>query len=150
MEGFVKLVERLLGMEDHGDNPRADMFLPDWLLLFGLFLILAGAAVSIGGLFFKNIIVPVIGVGVFVLGILAILCWRNQSIRIISSTQFEYTTFMGNKKIFRFDEIREIRQNSDSMTMFVGDGKVHMESCALFTEELANKLDEALERINGI
>lgn len=150
MDGFVKFMERFLGMEDHGDEPRADMFLPDWLLIFGMILLLVGLVASIAAITILHIIILPIGIGIMIVGILAVLCWRNQTIRIISSTQFEYKTFMGRKIRYRFDEIRGIRENNDSMTLFVGNGKVHMESCAIFTQELADFIDEALVKMERV
>ena len=38
---LVKMIEKLLGMTDRGDEPRADMFLPDRLLAMALVLCIA-------------------------------------------------------------------------------------------------------------
>ena len=62
---------------------------------------------------------------------------------------FEYTTFLGNKKVYSFNEINGIRYNNDSMTLFIGDGKVHIESTAIITERLAERVNKQLEIIYG-
>jgi len=134
-------------MEDHGDKPRADMYLPDWLLLLGVFFLFVGLVIVIISITILHIIILPLGIGIMIVGVLAVLCWRNQSIRIVSSTEFEYKTFMGRKIRYRFDEIHGIRENNDSMTMFVGEGKVHIESCAIFTKELYKVLGETLRNI---
>jgi len=35
------------------------------------------------------------------------------------------------------------------MTLFVADGKVHIESCAIVTERLTKRINEQLEKIDG-
>ena len=147
MAHLVKLMIKLFNMQDPEDGPRADMFLPDWLLLFGIVLVLGGIIAGIalfGTLGYASLLILV---GASVLGVLAVMCWKNQSVRVLSDTEFEYTTFLGNKNVYRFDEINGLKQNSDSMTLFVGDGKVHIESCAIITERFANLVNEALERL---
>ena len=81
-----------------------------------------------------------------VLAVAAVLCWRNQTIQILDEETFEYTTFLGNKKVYSFSEIRSVRKNSDSATLFVGDGKVHIEAMAIMSDRLTEKLDNALKK----
>lgn len=126
-------------------NPRADMFLPDWLNVFGVFLdalalVTLGAAIVFG--VYSAIILSLL-LGAF--GIAAYLCWKNQKINIIDENTFEYTTFLGKKTIYKFSDIKKMRANSDSYTLFVGEGKVHIESCARISKELLDKIDVALK-----
>lgn len=141
---LVALMTKLLGLQDTGDEPRADMCLPDWILAFGMVLVAGGVAVGIYGVLKATVGALVAGVIALVLGIAAILCWRNQTIRITSETTFEYTTFLGKTYEYKFSQIRGLRQNHDSMTMFVGDGKVHIESSAYISQRLADKINERL------
>ncbi len=126
-------------------NPRADMFLPDWLNVFGVFLdalaLVALGAAIVFGVYLTIILSLLLGS----LGIAAYLCWKNQKINIIDENTFEYTTFLGKKTIYKFSDIKEMRVNSDSYTLFVGDGKVHIESCARISKELLDKIDVALK-----
>lgn len=117
-------------------QPRADMFLPKWLLIFGIVLLIGGVVLTF--VFFPAALFC------FALGAAAVLCWKNQTIRIISDSTFVYTTFLGRQREYRFSQIEGLRQNSDSMTLFVGGGKVHMESCACITQRLIDKLEEHL------
>ena len=117
-------------------QPRADMFLPKWLLIFGIVLLIGGVVL----LFF---FIPA-ALFCLVLGAAAVLCWKNQTIRIISDSTFVYTTFLGRQHEYRFSQIEGLRQNSDSMTLFVGGGKVHIESCARLTQRLLDKLEAHL------
>ena len=79
----------------------------------------------------------------------AILCWKNQTIRILPNDAFEYSTFLGNKTVYRFSEIKGIRINLDSATLLVADGKVHIESIAIVTDRLEKRINNRLEERNG-
>ena len=150
---WVRLVESLLHMEHSDDKPRADMFLPDFLLAFGLVLIIGGAA-AVAVAVIKSLlavtvtkgllIVAMVGVAAIALGIAAVLCWKNQTIRILSETTFAYTTFLGNTYEYRFSDITDLRANSDSLTLFVGKRKIHMESMAIVSDRLVEKINTAL------
>jgi len=91
---IVKLIEKILGMREHGDEPRADLYLPDFLLAFGIVLVLFAVGLAVAGLIMLNIWLFVVGAVALVLGASAVLCWRNQTIRVLSDEQFEYTTFL--------------------------------------------------------
>ena len=127
-------------------TPRADMFLPNWLMGFGLFLDVASVACLISA-FVTQAWELILGFAITgVTGIAALLCWKNQSIRVLDENRFEYTTFLGNKTIYYFSEIKKLRVNGDSFTLFVGNGKVHIESCVTISKKLINKIYEALEK----
>ena len=124
--------------------PRADMFLPDFLKYFGFFLdtaavgFLAAALVTqIWGLLIGTLIAGGIGVAAW-------LCWKNQTIRIIDSDHFEYTTFLGKTTVYRFSDIEELRVNTDSMTLILTNGKVHIESMVNMSETLLEKIEAVL------
>ena len=143
---LVALIEKLLGMPAHDDEPRADMYLPTFLLAFGFALILATVVlIVLFAVLFK--IGFIIGAVICaLLGVAAILCWRNQTIRIVDDEHFEYTTFLGNKKLYAFSDIQGLRQNSDSFTLIMSTGKVHIESMAILSERLQKKIDQELQR----
>lgn len=124
--------------------PRADMFLPNWLNAFGIFLDAVAIAFLVAT-FITQIWWLLIGFLISGgLGIAAHLCWKNQTIRIIDETKFEYTTFLGNKKRYYFSEIKQLAFNQDSLTLFVGGGKVHIESSAIISEDLFDMINAAL------
>lgn len=146
---LTKIVEKGLGKDF--EDQEADMYLPTWLLAFGLVLIALGTA---GILFFalqKNTDLLVICGAVFSLatGILACICWKNQKIRVISEEEFEYTTFLGNKYRLFFRDIRGLKRNNDSMTLLVGDKKVHMEALAHISDRLATSINTALKNLRN-
>lgn len=144
---LVKIVEKLLGMADSGEQPRADMFLPDRLLAMSL-IFLAGGIVSVA-LAITNSVTWVLGIVIcLAFGIAALLCWKNQSIHIISDEQFTYTTMFGNTRTYSFSDIQGLRRNQDSLTLFVANEKVHIESMAVLSERLVERIDNALAKIN--
>lgn len=146
---LAKLIEKILGVADNGDGPRADMFLPDRLLAMAFVLLALGIGFGVYAVFdfvVWKVVVAVLGV---VLGVLAILCWKNQTIHIISEEQFTYTTMFGNTRTYNFSDIKGLLRNQDSMTMLVGNDKVHIESMAVLSERLIDSINKALEQRRG-
>ena len=117
----------ILGKVIKDDEPRADMFLPMWLLAFSLVLSIIGCTLVIVSIF-KFSLWAVIGAALaIVLGIAALLCWRNQSIVIISDETFVYTTFLGNKKTYYFNDItgfgyRHVELKEDELESLAENG----------------------------
>ena len=143
---LVILAEKLLGMTHHGDHPRADMYLPERLLAMAL--VFFGAGIGCVVFTFLKTVTWVVGaVLCFAFGVAALLCWKNQSIRIISDEQFTYTTMFGNTYTYSFSDIQGLRKNQDSMTLFVANKKVHIESMAILSEALVTRINEALQKL---
>ena len=135
----MKIIEE----RDNEYNAEYDMHLPLWLFVFGIILIVLSAVTIAAYVLSHQWAFIIAAVLLLALGFAAILCWRNQRILIIDDATFEYTTMLGNKYLYRFDDIRYIRQNADSITLFVASGKVHIEFCAVITRRLAARLDLA-------
>ena len=127
------------------ENPRADMYLPEWIKWFGVFVDALAVALLIAAVA-TRVYAIIAGAALFGgLGVAAYLCWKNQKIVILDDKTFEYTTFLGKTTRYDFSEIKSIKPNSDSLTLFVGNGKVHIESCVNISVELLDKIDAALE-----
>ena len=135
----MKIIEE----RDNEYTTDYDMHLPLWLFVFGIVLIVLSTATVAAYILSRQWAFLITALLLLVLGFAAILCWRNQRIVIIDAQTFEYTTMLGSKHLYRFDEIRYIRQNTDSLTLFVGNGRVHIEFCAVITRRLAARLDLA-------
>ncbi|MBQ8638862.1 MAG: hypothetical protein IJ468_06810 [Lachnospiraceae bacterium] len=143
---IVKLVEKLLGMKDSGDNPRADMYLPERLLALGIVLAVIGIVLGIG---FACTLTPWMLPAALVcilIGIAAVMCWKNQTIRILSDETFEYTTFLGKTHVYAFRDITALIQNNDSFTLIVGGNKVHIESMAVLSPRFVELMTDALKK----
>lgn len=120
-----------------------DMHLPKAILVLGIVLLLIAVICLV--LCFKESIGFLIGVLIFgVFGFFAVLCWKNQSAEMISQSEFVYTTMFGNKKTYRFSDIIDLKQNSDSMTLILKNGKVHIEACAIVSERFYNRIFDVL------
>ncbi len=140
----VKIVEKLLGITVSDDEPRADMYMPERALAMALVFI-AGGIVSVFLAVLKSV-TWVIGVAIGLgFGIFALLCWKNQTIHVISDEQFTYTTMFGNTYTYAFSDIQGLRKNQDSMTLFVANKKVHIESMAILSDRLVELINKSLE-----
>ena len=122
--------------------PRADMFLPDFLLYFGIFLGLCAVALLAVAFTMQLWWLILCALLAGVLGAAAWLCWKNQTITMIDSNHFTYTTFLGKTTEYRFSDIQEYRVNQDSMTIILKNGKVHIESMVCMSKQLLMKLEE--------
>lgn len=142
----TKLIEKILKMNIPEEGPRADMYLPVFLLAFGLALILGGIGAAVAFIFLHKVWIIVMAVAAVLLGIAAIMCWRNQTVNMISDDVFVYTTMFGNHYEYRFEDITAIRQNSDSITLFVGNKKVHIEAMAVMSERLVARINLELSK----
>ena len=144
---LLKIAEKLFGVVLDDNIPRADMFLPVRLLLMSVIFMGLGIACGVFAIFsfeIWKIIGAVLGI---VLGVFALLCWKNQVIHVISDEQFTYTTMFGNTYTYSFSDIQGLRRNQDSMTLLVAGKKVHIESMAILSEHLIELINNALENL---
>ena len=146
---LVKIIEKILGETYSSDTPRADMYLPERALAMCIVYLAIGTACGIWALITRAIWSIVVAVLFLGLGIALILCWKNQTIRVISDEEFVYTTMFGKQHTYRFADIQGLRRNKDSMTMFVAGEKVHMESMAVLSDRLVDLINRELERIHS-
>lgn len=146
---LVKLGEWILGKACPDGEMRADMFLPIKLLAFSVILVMAGIFIGVYGVLNSSVGALVGAAFALALGVCALLCWKNQTITVISDEEFEYSTFLGKKIVYRFSDIRLIRKNNDSMTVYVGNGKVHIESMAILSERLIERINKQLDSLYG-
>ena len=140
---------KIFDPKDLAKKPRADMFLPLWVNLLGIFLDACALVLLAATVITGNYLLLTAVAFFAVLGILAYLCWRNQTVRMLDSSRFEYTSFLGKKTVYRFSDIKELKVNSDSLTLLVGDGKVHIESCVNISAEFIERVDAVLAEKNG-
>ena len=151
LKPFVQIRRRRFGIKISAgttlvdDVDRADMYLPAWffglgLLLFAFGGILTAVSIAVQLPFFLSLLAAVLAL----LGVAVIMYWKNQTIRMLDNDCFEYTTFLGKKTVYRFADIKELKKNTDSMTLLVADGKVHIEACAIVTDRLVERINREL------
>lgn len=144
---LVSLVEDILNVSTPAGQPRADMFLDTKVLALGIVMALVGVGCGVA-LFFVYHVGLIIGlVAGILIGVGAVLSWRNQTIRVVDEKTFVYTTFLGNKKTYQFADITKMVRNKDSYTLFVGKEKVHIDSTAVMSKALIDKINESLAKI---
>ena len=146
---LVKIVEVILGETYSSDVPRADMYLPERALAMCLVYLGIGSACGLWALISQATWAIVCAVLFLGLGVSLMMCWKNQTIRVLSDEEFVYTTMFGKKCTYRFADIQGLRRNKDSMTLFVAGEKVHMESMAIISERLVDLINRELKRIHG-
>ena len=135
---------KILGVDEEAE--KADMHLPVKIAAFGLAMILGGFVLVGAFIVNKLPVALVFAVVCFAFAPFALLCYKNQRIYVLSDEEFEYSTLFGNKKVYRFADIKSLRPNRDSMTLFVGEEKVHIESSAVLSERLTNIINEQLRK----
>ena len=126
-------------------NKDKDMYLPAWVL--GLGIMFFAAAIVCIVLAFTDSVSLLIGAAVFAgVGVAAVLCWKNQWVKMEDDDSFIYSTMFGNKKRYYFYEIKDLKRNADSLSLICEDGKIHIESCAIMTERFVDAVNSALAR----
>ena len=138
----AKIFEKVFGIMPN--EPRADMYLPDRLCAMALALLIGGIVAMIVFAFTFAVWAVVVAIVLAELGVSALLCWKNQTIHIVSDEEFTYTTMFGNTYTYAFADIQGLRRNQDSMTLFVADRKVHIESMAILSDRLVERVNRAL------
>ena len=122
-----------------------DLHLPIWVLILGIFLM----AVGLVCLYFcpSDPALFLIAAAVcLILGIAAILCWKNQWVEMLSDEEFIYRNMFGKQTTYRVSQIRDIRRGADSMTLILENGKVHIENCAVLSERFLRILHKPVKK----
>ena len=137
------LFEKMIGIDE--ETRKADMHLPERMLGMALASLLAVFLLIGRYIFVKEIMYLILAAAFLFIFIGITLCYRNQRIYILSEEEFQYSTFLGNKRVYRFDQIKALRKNHDSLTLFVADGKVHIESSAVLSDRLKAKIIDSFK-----
>ena len=143
---ILSLCEKLFGRSASKDQEMADMYQSPRVLAIGLVVFLLGVGLGIFAVLSLHIAAALGAVACVALGIGAFMCWRNQKIFMITDELFCYRTFLGNDHEYRFSQIRKAIQNSDSITLVMETGKVHIESSAILSQRLVERIDRELEK----
>ena len=139
---LVKAVEKLLG-ERQAEG--LDMYMPSRLLAIAIVMLAGGTAFAVAWFLSKTPWMLAVALGGVAFGVAAILCWKNQKIVMISDAEFEHTTMFGNTTRYAFRDITGLRKNQDSLSLFVAGKKVHIESMAVISDRLAERINRELE-----
>lgn len=141
---MLKILRGISGKKGYEKMQKKDMYLPVWVCILGVVFLIAGVVcivLSIAKAWYNVIW----ALALLCIGAAAILCWRNQWAEMVNDQEFVYSTMFGRHSKHRFSEIRGIKQNSDSMTLLLENGKIHIESCAVISDRFANRINSMLE-----
>lgn len=122
---------------------KKDVYLPVAPLVLAIFLF-ACTCGCIVGCFFVSLYFLIPAVITLLVGLAALLSWKNQWIVIENQDEFTYSTMFGRKHRYRFSDIQEVKQNADSQTIILSNGKVHIESMAIVSDQFYEKIFEHL------
>ena len=145
---LVKLGEFLLGDAFMEEQKKSDMYLPVKLLAMSLVMTVLGLALAVFAVLNLHLLAGVGALACIVLGIAAFVCWKNQKIFVVSEEVFIYRTFLGKDYEYRFSQIQRAVQNTDSITLILDTGKVHIESMAILSDRLIQRIDRELDKKN--
>lgn len=126
-----------------------DMRLPFWVCLLGIALLVTAAAIAALFCLGRTTHLPfaVAGIACLCVGIMAILCWKNQWVVVLSDSEFMYSTMLGQKNVYRFAQITGVTHHQSSTTLRLGSSKVHIESCAILSDRFTKALHAALKQV---
>lgn len=65
---------------------------------------------------------------------------------MLDTDSFVYSTMFGNETQYDFTQVRELRLHSDSATLILETGKVHIEKCAILSKRFKKAIGRALAK----
>lgn len=139
---MVKLIEKLLGIPEHGDSPRADLMLPNSILYIAVGSFIIGILILISSIFDFNGSMVVAGLLVILFAIGTLMWWKNSTIKIIDTDTFEVSTLTGKVTKYRFDEITGYQKSYNYIEIYLGKKRFNIESTALMTQRLRTLLNK--------
>ncbi len=138
------------GMTLVDDKPRADMFMPAWMVSLGLLCTMFGVILGIVMVAVKMpFLLILLSAVLVVFGIATLMFWKNHKIHMLSDDEFRYHTWLGKKHVYRFDEIKDVKKAHGYSFLFIGERKVYIDSAALFTKRLSDRLNRRVEELHG-
>ncbi len=85
-----------------------------------------------------------LGAGVsLIVGLGAILCWKNQKIIRTSGETFVHSTMFGRKTTYSFQDITQIDTlygRDKDWVLYLGRKKIHIDSSAIISQRFLNRL----------
>ena len=144
--GFItRTIDKLLCINEK--DKKADMQLPVRVAFFGVAMAFCGLFLTIIALFSATWSMLLFAFFALAVSAYSFLSYKFQRIHVLSDTEFEYTTFLGKRKIYRFEHIRAIKSNSESHILILVDGRINVEPNTVMSERLKQLFNKELERI---
>ena len=141
----INTIDKLLRISDKDKN--ADMRLPSKVPYFGAAMAFVGLLITIMSIATAIFFLLFFSLIAFLISAFAFLCYKYQRIHVLSETEFQYTTFLGKQKTYKFEDIVSIKMNPDSHTLVMKKGRILIESSAHISERLKLLFNKELDRI---
>lgn len=116
-------------------TPECVVYMPKWMFFFGMAMYVIGAVFLIVLCAEKKWFQAIPGIGFMIFGAIAMACQLNQRAVKLTDGTYVYSTMFGKKKHFSADDRIGMRYNSDSVTVFLKNGKIHIESLAQISDD---------------
>ena len=145
LDFLTDAVDKILRIDEEDKN--ADMQHPGRVAVFGVAMTFCGLFLAIIALASGALSMLFFAIFSFLVATLAFLCYKFQRIFVLSDTEFQYTTFYGKRKIYKFEHIRAIRSNSDSHVLILVDGRINIEPNTVMSERLRELFNNELARV---
>lgn len=115
-----KIAGRILGEPYSEQSPRADMFVSLSILGFSLFFLICAT--------------------------ILLLCWKNESVRMLSEDEFEITSILGKKQRCFFSDITGLKryEGSYAYTLLLGRHKLHIKRHFRLTRRFVERINQQL------
>ena len=125
-----------------------DVYLPFKVCLYGIGFIAVGIG-SIYVSFTEKPIFMLCAIAFIGFGLSAILCWKNQWIKMINSREFIYSTMFGNKRTYKFSDITKATRNvnmgkfiTSNITININNKKVYIDGEAIVSRRFAEIINK--------
>lgn len=121
---------------------QKDMYIPQWVRNVGIgFLVMMVVTIILTIVNSEyRLVWAILDFCLLASGVAVIMLWKNEWIEILNDEEFVHSTFFGKKTRYHFSDVREIKRNSDSITVIMSNGKIHIENVAVTSEKLRNAL----------
>jgi len=116
------------------------------MFALGLFFALFGVILGTVSIVLQFPIFLILGAVVLALiGVAALMCWKNQTIHLQPNDTFVHRTFLGRKKVYRFSEIKGVKKGNGYTFLLVGVDKVYIDSSMIVSDALMERINSQLQ-----
>ena len=124
--------------DDYISREVADMYLPEKVKNLGIFCLVCTPFAIAGAVLLSQawIFFALCALFFLVTGICALLCYKNQMVLLCSEEELCYRTFLGHYYFLNYSDLQQVKKNMDSITLVFATKKVHVESCAILSQDL--------------
>ena len=143
---MIKLIEKVLGIPEHGDSPRSDLMLSNSIVYIGVIVFFVGIAIFVLNLINFNSSMVIASLLVLAFATYTIMWWRNKTITIIDNHSFQVSSTFGKVKTYRFEDISGYEKSYNYFTIFVGKEKFNIDETSLMTQRLKTRFNKALNK----